>query len=625
MVDFKKYMVGKTVQKPLDPIAIYETLDRAVDKGPLRPAQQAVLRDWYGSLKSTRDVIVKLHTGQGKTIIGLLMLQSRINQRTGPAVYLCPDKFLIDQTCEQAKQFGIATCKVTPELPEAFLNGDRILVTSIQKLFNGLTKFGLRNKSIHVGTLLMDDAHACSDIVRAACRIKIAHTEPAYAELMAIFADDLEQQGLGTYADIRNDKHDAFLPIPYWAWVTRVSQVATVLSNYAERESIKYTWPLLRDMLSLCQGVISGAAIEIEPHIPPLSTFGSYWSAPHRIFMSATVTDDAFLVKGLQLSPETISSPLTFPNERWSGEKMVLIPSLISESLDRSAIVEAFGKPNAKRAVGVVALAPSFLRTKDWEKYGAFVSDKVSVSGSIESLRQGKYDTTFVLVNRYDGIDLPDNTCRLLIFDGRPYSESLVDLHHEMCRPNSEAILMRTVRTVEQGMGRSVRGQKDYSVIVVIGPELTRLVRDSNSRKFLSPQMACQIEIGLMIADMARQEIEEGVDPLAAFNGLIKQCLNRDGNWKAFYSDKMAAVMPSGANTSLLQTYAAELEAELAFNGGDYDKAVQIIQKLLDSITFSPEEKAWYLQEMARFIYVAKVQIQCKNQFVTSPVRVALP
>ena len=45
-----------------------------------------------------------------------------------------------------------------------------------------------------------------------------------------------------------------------------------------------------------CQGVISGVAIEIEPHVPPLAAFGSYWKAKHRVFMSATVTDDAFLV-----------------------------------------------------------------------------------------------------------------------------------------------------------------------------------------------------------------------------------------------------------------------------------------------------------------------------------------
>ena len=31
--------------------------------------------------------------------------------------------------------------------------------------------------------------------------------------------------------------------------------------------------------------------------------------------MSATVTDDAFLVKGLELTPETIMKPLTYSKE----------------------------------------------------------------------------------------------------------------------------------------------------------------------------------------------------------------------------------------------------------------------------------------------------------------------
>ena len=88
------------------------------------------------------------------------------------------------------------------------------------------------------------------------------------------------------------------------------------------------------------------------------------------------------------------------------------------------------------------------------------------------------------MANRYDGIDIPDDTCRILIFDGKPFSESLVDLYEELCRPNSEATLMRTIRTVEHGTGRSVRGEKDYSVIVVVGADITRLVRDKNSRRF---------------------------------------------------------------------------------------------------------------------------------------------
>lgn len=61
--------------------------------------------------------------------------------------------------------------------------------------------------------------------------------------------------------------------------------------------------------------------------------------------MSATVTDDAFLVKGLQLAPDTIVNPLSYDRETWSGEKMILMPSLMHEDMGRGTIVESFGNP----------------------------------------------------------------------------------------------------------------------------------------------------------------------------------------------------------------------------------------------------------------------------------------
>jgi hypothetical protein len=74
----------------------------------------------------------------------------------------------------------------------------------------------------------------------------------------------LKQQGIGSYVDISNKKRDPILPVPYWSWFQPVTDVAAS----AERETIKYARPLLKDMLEFCQCVISGVAIEIEPHIP---------------------------------------------------------------------------------------------------------------------------------------------------------------------------------------------------------------------------------------------------------------------------------------------------------------------------------------------------------------------
>ncbi len=152
MVDFKKRLGTKLIQKPIDPIALYETLDRASDKGPLRPAQTAILKTWHEVRRNEKDLILKLHTGQGKTLIGLLILQSKLNELADPAIYLCPNNFLIAQTCYQAKQFGIRYCTVTDgALPDEFLNGKALLITSVQKMFNGRTKFQLGQPFQHSG------------------------------------------------------------------------------------------------------------------------------------------------------------------------------------------------------------------------------------------------------------------------------------------------------------------------------------------------------------------------------------------------------------------------------------------------------------------------------------------
>lgn len=157
---------------------------------------------------------------------------------------------------------------------------------------------------------------------------------------------------------------------------------------------------------------------------------------------------------------------------------MILLPALMHDDLTHEFVLRRYGRKNSKGSSGRVALVPSFYKAKQWEDCGAIVAKTDTVADLIQSLRKGVFESTLVLANRYDGIDLPDNTCRVLIFDGKPFSESLIDLHEESCRSTSSTTLTRTLRTVEQGMGRSVRGEKDYSVIIIVGPDITRLVWD---------------------------------------------------------------------------------------------------------------------------------------------------
>lgn len=609
MVDFRKRIASKTATKVVDPVRLYGSLDRASDKGPLRPVQERVLSEWHATRREDRDVILKLHTGQGKTLLGLLILQSKLNEGISPALYLCPNHFLVNQTVEQARQFGIRCVTTADELPDGFTEGRAILVTVVHKLFNGLTKFKLGAKSLPVGSVLVDDAHACIDAIKDQFVITLRHNQPsesnAYSEILGLFENELRSQGDGSFEDIRRNDYNAYLPVPYWDWWDKTSEVAGILSRHANTDAIKFAWPLLKDSLRHTLCLVSGTQIVIAPHLPPLEQFGSYANARHRVFMSATVIDDSFLVKGLGLNPKTVQNPLADPTETWSGEKMVLLPSLIDDQLSRAAIVAAFAKETAARQFGVVVLVPSAQRCADWGKYGARVVDKNSITKAVEDLRNRSYSKTIVIANYYDGIDLPDNTCRVLIIDSKPFAEELLERYLEDRRHGSKLIAGRIARIVEQGMGRAVRGEKDYCVIVLIGSDLVRALQAPGQRDFFSDQTRLQIQLGKVITEFAREEIEAGKEPMTAFTRLVKQCLQRDAGWKDWYVEQMDAMESQGQPTrgDLLSIFEAEVSAEREFQGGNYDRAAEAIQNLLDNHTLSDPERGWYLQEIARYTY----------------------
>jgi replicative superfamily II helicase len=605
MIDFKKRLVGANASaKPIIPAEIYEKADRESDTGPLRPAQLSVLDEWHTTRRTERDVIIKMHTGQGKTLIGLLILQSKLNEHPRPALYICPNSYLVQQTVAQAKRFGIRCCVAEKDLPDVFSDSDQILVTTVQKVFNGWTKFGLGARSQSVGYVVMDDCHACIDAIHQGMKMTLPRTHGAYDSLLALFSQDLRDQGAGTYAEIEQGEYKPFLPIPYWSWTEHQDNVATILARHLKTDEIKYAWPLIRDSLQHCTCIVSGTSIEIEPHLPPLELFGSYSNAAHRVFMSATVTNDAFLVKGLGLEPASIEKPLVDKNERWSGEKMILIPSLIDSSLDRGVIVEAFAKSVPKRKFGVVAITPSFKRAEDWGKAGALSPKTETIWATIQNLREGNSEQTVVIANRYDGIDLPDSTCRILVLDSKPQGETLTDRWAEDCRADSEVTRIKMARTVEQGLGRSVRGEKDYCAIIITGSDLVKQLRQKKTRDYFSAQTQRQIKIGLDIIEFAKEEmISASKKPFEVLRETINQCLRRDAGWKNYYDQQMTQLVSVPMPPKALNIFGAEYAAERTFQSGKPEKAVTLVQELIDEQKIAGAERGWYLQEMARYAH----------------------
>ena len=406
-----------------------------------------------------------MHTGEGKTLVGLLLLQSLLNSKEGPCLYICPNKYLVRQVCSEADKFGIPFCTFgeSTEIPNDFLAGSKILITHVQKIFNGRSVFGTDNNYIKTGAVLMDDSHACIDTIKSAFTISISKSEnpEIYSKILTLFNDDMIEQGEGSWLDIQAGDYNTFMAVPYWSWNNKKTEMLKILSAAQENSQIYYTWPLMRDQIENYCCYISGSKIEISPYNVSIRTFGSFSYATHRILMSATTQDDSFFVKGLEFRPEAVKNPLRNEKQKWSGEKMLIIPSLVEESCDHDLIVTNFCKSSLSK-FGIVALVPSTKNCRQYQNLGAITATTGNIVEELDKLKKGIFSKIVVINNRYDGIDLPDESCRILIMDSLPYFDSLADRYEEQACPNSELINKRIAQKIEQGIGRGVRGEKDY-------------------------------------------------------------------------------------------------------------------------------------------------------------------
>lgn len=180
-----------------------------------------------------------------------------------------------------------------------------------------------------------------------------------------------------------------------------------MLSNNIDDNQIKFAWPLLKNSIEGYGCCITSNLIEISPYSTNIGVFGTFNNANHRILMSATTQDDSFFVKGLAFDINAVKNPLKNEQQKWSGEKMLILPSLIHDNCDRDLIITKFSKLKHPQ-FGIVAIAPSTKKSIQYKTLGATIADRSNIFNEIDKLKKGIFDNILVINNRYDGIDLPD-------------------------------------------------------------------------------------------------------------------------------------------------------------------------------------------------------------------------
>ncbi|WP_409558842.1 helicase C-terminal domain-containing protein [Agrobacterium sp.] len=560
-----------TGEAVIDPQKIFTTLVRHPRFKFPSANQGEVLDKWFG-LRQRSDNTIKMNTGSGKMLIGLLALQSSLNEQVGPALYVAPDNYLAGQVLQEAEDLGI---KATDDINSAaYLSGDAILVVNVHKLFNGKSLFGVGETRITIGTVVIDDAHACLSVIADQFMMRLPTAHPAYHALFALFEEDLRLQSELGLIEVKGEDPNALILTPFWSWYDKREQVISILHKHRNTEALTFSWPLLKNVIPFCQCVFGGSGLEISPRCLPVDAIASFSNAKRRIYMTATLADDGVLVTQLQADVAAISDPIKPKGAGEIGDRMIIAPQEVNPDITDSD-VKSIAVEVAKTR-NVVVIVPSERRSHFWKDVASQVLMSSNISAGVDRLKSGEHVGITVLVNRYDGVDLPEEACRLLIIDGLPEVQGLTGRVEAGLLEGTQAHLLRQIQKLEQGMGRGVRSAEDRCAVLLLGPRLTQKINQSDARALFTPATLVQMDIGREVTRQIKGQPAEKLQPI------LDLCISGDRQWWQAGRARLAKA-PDGGASRVEQSVVAQRQAFDFITMGQQASAAAALQAAINS------------------------------------------
>jgi predicted secreted protein len=331
--------------------------------------------------------------------------------------------------------------------------------------------------------------------------------------------------------------------------------------------------------------------ILIRPLIAPTGFQDAFADAGKRVYMSATLGDGGELERAFGRRRITrIKVPPGWESQG-TGRRFFVFPDLLRGLADEEQVagfagevVDLFGK--------AVIIAPS-TRARD-RVTGSVVAEGTPVwepgeyadaPGEFADASSG----VLAVANRYDGIDLPDEACRLVILAGLPVGMHLQERFlYESA--GALAVLAERIRTrLTQGAGRATRNSADYAAVLMLGRDMANFCAKADVQAALHPEIRAEIAFGL--ENSTGMPAGEALDNLRHFSA-------QDADWRDAEQEIIAAreatqrVTPPGAG-ELAASAPHEVAAVSAAWQGDWAKAIDEAGKALGKLAGGAETRPY--------------------------------
>jgi len=490
-------------------------------------------------LSVNQDIALQLPTGSGKTLVGIGIAEWRRRKFKERVVYLCPTTQLVNQVVEQAHiKYGIKANAFTegrknysPINKAEYANAEAVAVTTYSALFNTNSFFD------NADIIILDDAHAAENYVSKFWSLlverfnKKENHESLFTVLVSalrgVITPEQYSRLISPDPDFRDHQWVEKVPTPYF--YSKLKELTAIFDEHTKDSSLKYPWSIIRDHLFACQMYTSIGGILVRPIIPPTRTHEPFARAKQRIYMSATLGEGGELerIAGVEkITRLTVKGWdkqgigrrfFFFPETTFGQEAAINLSIRMIQATDRALI-----------------LVPDDDTASEFrEKIKKQIGYKIFDAAQIEKTKQpftSETNAVAVVANRYDGIDLSDDECRLLIVSGIQRATNLQEKFLVTRMPAGILFTDRILTRIVQAVGRCTRSDTDYAAVVILGEGLSnKYLLDKDRRPLLHPEIQAELEYGYQ-QSKASKDADDYVANLEIF-------LRHEDEWNAAEED----------------------------------------------------------------------------------------
>ncbi|WP_347350365.1 DEAD/DEAH box helicase [Intrasporangium sp.] len=570
---------------------------RSLPKGPSAPKDlwfhQGEMVRSYAQPEHLRasDVALELPPGAGKTLVGGTIGEWRRRKQSERVVYACATKGLAKQSFEKLKDYGMDSVLLignNRDWPAAdrlrYTSAQAIAVTTYWSIFNSNPPLS------DAQLLILDDAHAAETAVSAPWSIKIERTDEAYSSVLTVLEPALDSLVVARLrAEGPSGKYASEIYMASSVGVeARSAELAEVLRRAVDARSVDrhvtYALRLVETHFDRMLVFVSRRAILIRPFIAPTATLGAFDGATQRLYMSATLGEGGELERAFgRKKIRRLPIPSGW-DRRGNGRRFFAFPESTTDLSEADPVTrQAYVKDVIAKFGRAVVLAPDTYTMEDFLSVcvptGVTVLRPKDVEDSLAPFSTAQ-SAILGMANRYDGLDLPDDSCRLVIIAGLPARGDLQERFLAKGLGAIEVLQERIRARITQGAGRATRNPTDYAAVLMLGSDLTSFTGRQDVQRALHPELHAEMEFGL------EASLENDSDELMIlFDHFLRQNLEWKSAEATITSWRDGYTQASPAGTAELDNSAAdEVAAWQALWQGEWDRARRHAKSVVDIV-----------------------------------------